>query len=119
MTPTSGIRGIERAAPLFAALGDPTRLELLGRLSRGGPQSITALAEGAAVSRQAVTKHLDALEEIGLAASRRRGRERIFELREERLAEAHRYLDQIALQWDRALDRLRAHVEGGDAEPAR
>lgn len=111
MTPASGIQGIEQAAPLFAALGDPTRLELLARLSRGGPQSISALADGAAVSRQAVTKHLRALEDTGLAESRRRGRERIFELRRERLAEAHRYLDRIALQWDLALERLRSHVE--------
>ena len=102
---------LERAAPLFAALSDSTRLQLVERLSRQGPQSISALTEDVSVSRQAVTKHLKALEQAGLAASRREGRERIFELRPERLASVHRYLDQIARQWDDALERLQAYVE--------
>jgi DNA-binding transcriptional ArsR family regulator len=107
-------RSNESAAPLFAALGDSTRLALLARLSRDGPLSIATLAEDATISRQAVTKHLQVLEEAGLTASRREGRERIFELRPGQLAAAHRYLDQIGRQWDAALDRLRAHVEGGE-----
>lgn len=107
----SPARGLEGAAPLFSALGDPTRLRLVARLSSDGPQSISTLAEDATISRQAVTKHLRMLEATGLASSRREGRERIFELRPARLAAAHRYLDQISRQWDQALDRLRAHVE--------
>lgn len=103
MTSAAATQGLEQAAPLFAALGDATRLELVARLARRGPQSISALAEGATVSRQAVTKHLEALEVAGLAESRRVGRERIFELRPERLARVNRYLDQIARQWDEAL----------------
>jgi DNA-binding transcriptional ArsR family regulator len=73
--------------------------------------SIIALTDGAPVSRQAITKHLHALEEAGLARSARLGRESIWELRPHRLAEVHRYLDQIAAQWDAALGRLRAFVE--------
>jgi DNA-binding transcriptional ArsR family regulator len=111
-------RGIERAAPLFSALSDPTRLLLVDRLSHDGPQSISSLAETATVSRQAVTKHLLALEETGLATSRREGRERIFELQPQRLVAAHRYLDRIARQWDEALDRLRVYVED-QPEPRR
>jgi DNA-binding transcriptional ArsR family regulator len=110
MTPFLATRGSTAAAPLFAALGDSTRLELIARLSRDGPQSISDLAEDATISRQAVTKHLEILEEAGLARSRREGRERIFELRPQRLAVAHRYLDQIGRQWDAALDRLQAHL---------
>lgn len=110
MPPFVATRGSMAAAPLFAALGDSTRLELIARLSREGPQSISDLAEDATISRQAVTKHLAVLEEAGLAASRRAGRERIFELRPQRLAVAHRYLDQISRQWDAALDRLEAHL---------
>lgn len=104
-------RGIEQAVPIFAALSDATRLQLVARLSRDGPQSISALARDVTISRQAVTKHLGVLEAAELAASRRDGRERIFELRPERLDAAHRYLDQIARQWDAALDRLEAYVE--------
>lgn len=98
-------------APVFAALGDKTRLRIVGRLCAGGPMSIVRLTDGADVSRQAITKHLRALEEAALVRSSRAGRERIWELRTARLAEVRRYLDQISGQWDRALGRLRAIVE--------
>lgn len=111
MSPAAVTGDLEQAAPLFAALSDATRLRLVVRLSRQGPQSISTLTEGTAVSRQAVTKHLHALEHAGLAESRRSGRERIYELRPQRLAAVHRYLDQIARQWDDALARLQARVE--------
>ncbi len=111
MSPFVAARRPMAAAPLFAALGDPTRLELVARLSREGPQSISALTEDSTISRQAVTKHLEILEEAGLAASHREGRERIFALRPQRLAVAHRYLDQIGRQWDAAIDRLQTHLE--------
>jgi DNA-binding transcriptional ArsR family regulator len=102
---------LAEAAPVFAALGDHTRLHLVARLCGEGPLSIVQLADGSTVSRQAVTKHLHALEEAGLAHSSRSGRERIWELRTERLSEAQRYLDQISHDWDAALRRLRAFVE--------
>ena len=102
---------IPDSAPVFAALGDPTRLRIVARLCDAGPMSIARLAEGATVTRQAVTKHLAALEGAGLVASSRAGRERIWELRTRRLEEVRRYLDQISRQWDEALDRLRRHVE--------
>lgn len=98
-------------APVFAALGDATRLRLVARLCHGGPLSIVRLSEGAGVSRQAVTKHLQALEEAGLVRSARAGRKRIWELRPKRLAEIRRYLDEISAQWDDALARLRKFVE--------
>ena len=98
-------------APVFAALGDETRLGVLSRLSSGGPQSITGLASGASVSRQAITKHLRTLEAAGLATSRRRGRERVWSLQPGRLEQAQRYLDEISSRWDAALERLRTLVE--------
>ena len=100
-----------QAAPLFAALGDETRLEIVARLCSGGPQSIVRLTEGTDVSRQAITKHLHALSHAGLVRSTREGRERIWELRGKRLTEARRFLDEISSQWDEALERLRAAVE--------
>jgi len=110
-TSTSTAARIAGAAPIFAALGDETRLRIVARMSGEGPLSIMRLAAGAAVSRQAITKHLHALEDAGLARSSRVGRERIWELRTRRLFEATRYLDQISQHWDAALDRLRALVE--------
>jgi len=109
--PTLTFRDFEQIAPLFAALSDSTRLQIVTRLSREGPQSISVLTEETAVSRQAVTKHLQVLEDVGIAASWRNGRERIFELKPERLALANQHLDQISRQWDKALGRLQKFVE--------
>jgi len=102
---------LTHAAPLFAALGDETRLALVDRLCAGGPLSITRLTTGSAVTRQAITKHLQILADAGLVHDIRRGRERIWELNTDQLDEARRYLDGIARQWDEALERLRMFVE--------
>jgi DNA-binding transcriptional ArsR family regulator len=99
------------AAPVFAALGDPTRLRLVSRLCTDGPLSITRLREGTDVTRQAITKHLHALQSAGLVRDSRHGRERIWALAPEPLDEARRYLDRISAQWDAAIERLRAFVE--------
>ncbi len=102
---------LREAAPLFAALGDETRLQLLARLSSAGPGSTARLRATTRVSHQAVTKHLEVLASAGLVRSARRGRERIWELEPERLADAHAALDRISRQWDEALERLRGLVE--------
>jgi DNA-binding transcriptional ArsR family regulator len=99
------------AAPVFAALGDRTRLRLVARLCVDGPLSIARLSDGAGITRQAVTKHLHAMGAAGLVRDTRRGRERIWELEPKRLEKARRYLDQIADDWDAALGRLKAFVE--------
>lgn len=117
----SGVRGnrssaasrqeLAQDAEVFAALGDETRLRLVTRLGDGGPMSIVRLREGEAVTRQAITKHLHALESAGLVRSRRAGRECIWELQARRFEQARRALDSISRQWDAAIDRLRAFVE--------
>src|SRR5256884_1487786 len=102
---------LTEAVPVFAALGDATRLRLLGRLSVDGPLSITRLSEGTGVTRQAITKHLNTLGNVGLVRHARRGRERVWELERKRLEKARAYLDQVAAQWDAAALRLKAFVE--------
>src|SRR5436309_15760891 len=97
---------LTKAAPMFAALGDATRLRLVARLCIAGPLSITQLSAGARVTRQAITKHLQTLADAGLVSDRRHGRERIWELEPRRLEMAHNYLDQISEQWDAAIGRL-------------
>src|SRR5690242_4694044 len=116
MSPPPSERGrasaaIEQAAPLFAALGDQTRLALVARLGADGPLSISRLSAGAPISRQAITKHLSVLAGAGLVQDRRRGREHLWELDRGRLAEAQDYLEAIARQWDEALGRLKQFVE--------
>jgi DNA-binding transcriptional ArsR family regulator len=99
------------AAPLFAALGDETRLRLVSRLSMEGPLSIRDLSDNAKISRQAITKHLQLLSDAGLVKDEWRGRERVFELEKKRVEKAREALDQISAQWDAAIDRLKTFVE--------
>ncbi len=103
--------GLAEAALLFAALGDETRLNLLQRLSAKGPASISALAESFHVSRQAISKHLQFLAVAGIIDGKRAGREHVWALNPERLADAQQCLEIIAQGWDDALARLKAHVE--------
>jgi len=102
---------VKQSAPVFAALGDPTRLRLVARLAQGEPLSISQLTEGERVTRQAITKHLEVLADAGLVTDRKRGRERLYELEAAPLDDARRYLDQVSAQWDKAIARLRALVE--------
>lgn len=102
---------IKNSAPIFAALGDHTRLHLVDRLCNGGPLSITALTEGSRVTRQAITKHLHVLEEAGLVHSLRSGRETLWELTPEQLRDAQRFLDTLSERWDDALARLKSKLE--------
>jgi DNA-binding transcriptional ArsR family regulator len=102
---------VRDSAPVFAALGDETRLRLVARLSERGPQSIARLSRGEPVTRQAITKHLEVLAGAGLARDLRRGRERLWELERRRLDEARRCLDLVSQEWDEALARLKSFVE--------
>jgi len=111
MRRSQAARSWKESAPLFAALGDETRLRVVARLCEEGPLSIARLTEGADVSRQAVTKHLRVLEGAGLVRGARDGRENVWQLERRRLAEAGRLLDAISKEWDDTLERLRAFVE--------
>ena len=82
----------EHAAPVFAALGDATRLELVSRLRDGRPHSISHLTTGLGVTRQGITKHLRVLEQVGIVASERVGRESRFVLTPASITDAQGYL---------------------------
>jgi DNA-binding transcriptional ArsR family regulator len=101
---------LAETAPLFAALGDETRLQLVARLASDGPLSTVTLGEDTRMTRQALTKHLQALADAGLIEGTR-GRPRVWRLKPRRLEEARRSLDRISQAWDDALGRLRAFVE--------
>lgn len=103
--------GLQGAAPVFAALGDATRISMISRLSAGGPMSTAQLGLGIGVTRQAITKQLHVLADAGLVHATRRGRDQIWALRRQQLDEARRCLDRISNEWDAALGRLRAFVE--------
>ena len=99
------------SAPVFAALGDQTRLRLVARLGTEGPLSIARLTDGTDVTRQAVSKHLRVLAGAGLARGVRQGRERLWQLQAAPLDQARRSLERISQRWDEALERLKAAVE--------
>lgn len=96
---------------MFAALGDENRLRLLTRLGSGEPMSISRLTAGSGITRQGITKHLRVLAGAGLVRSSRQGKESLWRLERRRLEEARRSLDQIALQWDVSLNKLKMFVE--------
>jgi DNA-binding transcriptional ArsR family regulator len=98
-------------APVFAALGDKTRLSLVAKLCEGFPQSISQLTEGSSITRQAITKHLQTLESAGIVRGVRSGREKLFEFVPEPIDEVRSYLESVSAQWDRALLRLKSLVE--------
>lgn len=108
---SAGAANPTATAPVFAALGDRTRLRLVARLGAEGPLSIAQLTAGTQVTRQAVTKHLRVLAGAGLARGVRQGREQHWELRPRQLFEARRSLELISQRWDEALERLRSMVE--------
>jgi DNA-binding transcriptional ArsR family regulator len=102
---------LSASAPVFAALGDATRLRLVVALCAGGALSIAQLTAGTTITRQAVTKHLQVLADAGLVQDLRQGRERLWELTPARLDEARQALDTISAQWGAALTRLQRFVE--------
>lgn len=99
-------------AHIFAALGDETRLSLVGRLSGGEPRSISQLTEGTKLTRQAITKHLRVMQSAGLVHCTRSGRESLFEFDPAPLADIQDYLDFVSRQWGHTLCRLQSFLEG-------
>jgi DNA-binding transcriptional ArsR family regulator len=98
-------------APVFAALGDETRLLLVKTLCNGQPHSISQLTRGSKLTRQAITKHLRVLEDVGIVHGARAGRESLFRLDPEPIEDVKKYLDLVSEQWDTALARLKSLVE--------
>jgi len=101
----------ERSATLFAALGSAARLQLLSRLGDGDEHSITELTGDLDLTRQAVTKHLRVLEDAGIVAGQRVGRETRFCIQPDSITQARDYLNRVSSQWDEAIERLRNAVE--------
>jgi len=98
-------------AGVFAALGDPTRLQLVAVLCAGGVFSIAQLTANTDISRQAVTKHLHVLADAGVVRGMKAGRERLWQLDPVQIERAKRTLEVIGRQWEVALGKLKAFVE--------
>jgi DNA-binding transcriptional ArsR family regulator len=96
---------------VFAALGDPVRLELVTKLGSGRPHSIAQLTTGSKLTRQAITKHLRVLEDAGIVHGVRAGRENRFEFDPQPMEEVKTYLELVSEQWDQTLARLKSLAE--------
>src|SRR5262245_60910356 len=108
----SGLAARGRAqVPVFVAWGDETRLALVAKLSGGQPCSISQLTKGSKLTRQAITKHLRVLENVGIVHCVHVGRESLFEFDPTPIAEMREYLDFVSEQWDHALGRLKSFLE--------
>jgi DNA-binding transcriptional ArsR family regulator len=108
---------IEPAARVFAALGDATRLRLLQRLHEADTLSISALAEGSGLSRQAVTKHLEVLAEVGLVRDAKLGRERIWRIEGMPIEGAVSFLETYRSHWEQRFDRLDTYLSTLEKKP--
>ena len=99
----------DRVGAVFAALSDPTRRQVVQCLAEA-PATATELAGRVPVSRQAVAKHLNLLDEAGLVNGVRAGRELRFQLTPAAFADAMSWMADIGARWDRRLQALHRHL---------
>jgi DNA-binding transcriptional ArsR family regulator len=99
---------------VLAALADPTRRQLLDRLSARGQATASILAGGLPISRQAVVKHLAVLDAAGLVESRKVGREVRYSVRPEALETTARWMASLAAEWDQRLAKIKRVAEAAE-----
>jgi DNA-binding transcriptional ArsR family regulator len=98
----------------FAALADPTRRALLARLE-AGERTLSELAEPLPMTLMAVRRHVRALEEAGLVATRKFGRSRLVRLHPRGLTPITQWLTESEARWNAAFDRLAEALEEEEA----
>jgi DNA-binding transcriptional ArsR family regulator len=103
----------DQTGRVFGALADPNRRYVLEALAGRETATATELAAELPVTRQAVAKHLAALNEAGLVESHREGRETRYELTPAPLGAAMDWMAGVGADWDSRLAALRRHLSGG------
>ncbi len=98
-------------APIFAALADPTRRQLLTHLAESSPKTATQLATEYPITRQAILKHLTILAEAGLVTVQQQGRDKQYTLTPEPLVEVEQWVKAISTRWEARLLRLKTFLE--------
>ena len=100
----------------FAALADPTRRAILGRLARG-EATVSELAEPFAISQPAISRHLRVLEEAGLITRGRDAQRRPSRIAAAPLREVDDWVEQYRRHWDLRLDRLGDYLREVQKKP--
>lgn len=101
---------------VFKALADASRRKLLDRLRARNGQTLCALCDGLAMSRQAVSKHLTVLEDANLIATVKRGREKLHYINPVPINQiAERWIGKFEAPKLAALSHLKKQLEGNDA----
>jgi DNA-binding transcriptional ArsR family regulator len=101
------------AGRVFGALADPNRRYMVVALAQRSSATATELAAELPMTRQAVTKHLVALDEAGLVERARQGRETRYRLTPGPLGEAMDWMADVGADWDTRLTLLRDHLGRG------
>ena len=110
----------DKLSATFAALADPTRRAILGRLAKG-QSSVTELASPFQMTMPAISKHLKVLEKAGLIERGRDAQWRPCRLKAKPLEEVADWVDQYRQFWEESFDRLDAYlqeIQRKEAEPA-
>ncbi|HEY4899096.1 MAG TPA: helix-turn-helix domain-containing protein [Candidatus Nanopelagicaceae bacterium] len=97
---------------LFRALGDPSRLEMMQRLSSGEPYTINSISHGLSITRQGARKHLQILADADLITLESKGRDTSVRLNRETLDEGKAFIIELEKRWDKRLEALRQFVDG-------
>jgi len=102
--------GDRAVGPVFAALADSHRRQLVETLAARESATLSQLTVGLPMTRQAVSKHLAALGSAGLVSSTRRGRETHYRLTPEGLTTVVAWIERVGHEWDQRLAALREHL---------
>ena len=105
----------ERLDRAFAALADPVRRRIIARLSRG-PATVNELAEPFEITKQAVSKHIQVLEQAGLVTRSRDAQRRPVHLDPAQLEAMTAWIDRYRLQHEEQYRRLDAVLEDIEKE---
>jgi DNA-binding transcriptional ArsR family regulator len=94
---------------VFQAIADPTRRQIIGMLARK-PLNVNAIAKEFDITRQAVSLHVQFLNDCGLIVIKQQGRERYCEAKLEKLNEVTAWVDQYRKYWNNKLDSLESYL---------
>jgi DNA-binding transcriptional ArsR family regulator len=101
---------VDELTGTFAALADPTRRAILGRLAEDGEATVNELAAPFPITVQAVSRHLKVLEQAGLITRARSGQRRPSRLQAAQLAEAAEWLERYRAFWTAGFDRMAERI---------